>query len=211
MVKDIQAPAAELGEVLRGPITAFGERTGAQMLASIARGAREQSADLNRTARSLAKEVEEELGSGMKTAGVDAGEQLVRGIINGTDSLGDLLKRTISRLIQNSIIGVFRNVLGIFSPSRVMEGFGQQTMEGFAQGMRNTMGPLRETSAVMARTPAVAAATSASAAAAQFNVNFDTSGIPAAMTPREAALSAGWQDVIRETMLQLEQGGFRGG
>lgn len=41
------------------------------------------------------------------------------------------------------------------------------------------------------------------------SLNADFSKLPAPMTPREAALNAGWQDVLRETFLQLEQGGFR--
>ena len=40
-------------------------------------------------------------------------------------------------------------------------------------------------------------------------IRADFSKIPAPLTPREAALSSGFQDVIREVLLQLEQGGFR--
>jgi hypothetical protein len=49
----------------------------------------------------------------------------------------------------------------------------------------------------------------AAAAGPMFNINADFSKVPAPLTPREAALNATWQDVLRETFLQLEQGGFR--
>ena len=64
------------------------------------------------------------------------------------------------------------------------------------------------TTALVAR---VASAPMAQAATGmpQFNINADFSRIPAPMTPREAALSSEFQDLIRETFLQLENGGFR--
>ena len=40
-------------------------------------------------------------------------------------------------------------------------------------------------------------------------VSPNLSRIPATVTPREVALDSAWQEVLRETLLQLEQGGFR--
>lgn len=42
-----------------------------------------------------------------------------------------------------------------------------------------------------------------------FNISADFSSVPAPLTPREAALSAELQELFRETLLQIEQGGFR--
>ena len=74
--------------------------------------------------------------------------------------------------------------------------------------MNSMMADLAQTSAAVAHVTTAPLAQAASQGP-MFNVTADFSKIPAPLTPREAALSSGFQDVIREVLLQLEQGGFR--
>lgn len=144
----------------------------------------------------------------LEETGVEGGRLLIQGIMNGMQDFGQRLKSFIASFIEEFIIFKFKSVLGIFSPSRVFAGFGQEMVRGLQMGMNSMMADLAQTSAAVAQVSMGPVAQAASQGP-MFNVTADFSKIPAPLTPREAALSAGFQDVIREVILQLEQGGFR--
>ena len=74
---------------------------------------------------------------------------------------------------------------------------------------KSMLADLAQISAPASRVPAMQMAAQAPTAGPMLNINADLSRVPATVTPREVALDSAWQDVIRETLLQLEQGGFR--
>jgi hypothetical protein len=128
--------------------------------------------------------------------------------MNGMKDFGSRLKSFIASFLEEFLIFKLKSVLGIFSPSRVFAGFGQDIVRGLQVGMQSMMADLAQTSAMVARVP-MAQMAQAAAAGPMFNINADFSKVPAPLTPREAALSAELQEVFRETLLQIEAGGFR--
>lgn len=74
---------------------------------------------------------------------VQAGKDIVQGLINGlTSQLGRL--REIARQIGDTVSSSVKDFLGIHSPSRVMMEVGNNTMEGFLQGLQDRIPDLRK-------------------------------------------------------------------
>lgn len=75
----------------------------------------------------------------------------------------------------------------------------------------NMLDTFRRTMNMPTGSPAMAIPGAASQLGSGMNLNVDFSQIPAPVTPREVALNSEWQTLLRETLLQLEEGGFRAG
>lgn len=71
------------------------------------------------------------------------GQDLVTGIIQGTLSFGDILKRFLLGFAGRFILGPLSMALGIASPSRVTRGYGINIGEGLVQGIRRMVAPVR--------------------------------------------------------------------
>lgn len=64
----------------------------------------------------------------------DAGSQLIQGLIDGIQSkVNDLMAKVSS--VGGAVKGGFKKVMGIFSPSKVFRGYGQNLMDGLMQGI----------------------------------------------------------------------------
>ena len=77
------------------------------------------------------------------------GKNIVMGLIHGIESAGGALISAAKNLA-GQVLGPFKGVLGLFSPSRVMIGHGQNTVRGLIIGMDSMHGPLEAASARMA-------------------------------------------------------------
>ena len=75
--------------------------------------------------------------STIEGAGVDAGESLIRGFIEGTGNLGDLLVSTIKQIATSLIIGEFNKSLGNKSPSKFAALAGRNTVLGYIKGLKD--------------------------------------------------------------------------
>lgn len=62
------------------------------------------------------------------------GKDMMQGLINGIKNMVSKVKNTVSN-VANSITGTFKRILGISSPSKVMEGYGKNIVEGVSQGI----------------------------------------------------------------------------
>lgn len=65
-----------------------------------------------------------------------AGENTAKGFETGLSNIGSKIASTASNLA-NNVVGIFKSVLDIHSPSRVMFELGAYTIEGFKDGMEN--------------------------------------------------------------------------
>lgn len=67
---------------------------------------------------------------------LQAGKDVVQGLINGIISMGGSLMSAITNLIKDKLPGPVKKVLGIKSPSRVFMKIGRQTMQGLLVGLQ---------------------------------------------------------------------------
>lgn len=105
--------------------------------------------------------------AGEKLASLDwreIGRNLVDGLIKGITSAALPLPGLVGGLA-DTITGAFKDKLQIHSPSRVFEGFGENTVEGYAQGVDNAAP--RAQGAVDAMAPSSPVSTAASSAPRQ--------------------------------------------
>jgi TP901 family phage tail tape measure protein len=80
--------------------------------------------------------------SSLKDRAVNAGRELINGMIDGVTQRWDALRSTVMG-VADSTIGWVRDKLGIKSPSRVFREIGAFTMQGFEDGISgNAGGPL---------------------------------------------------------------------
>lgn len=177
--------------------------------ADIADRARRAAAELDALLEKFQADTGRDLGQRMTELGVDAGVNLMFGLLRGVKDAGDLVKQTLLSLVQAFVGFAFRKALGIFSPSQLTAGFGRQTVEGFVLGMEQSAARLAEASARVARIPAAAFGATAGVSPGLTNVNVSLRNLPRAVTPREQALSGAWQELFSETFRELESGGFR--
>ncbi|AOT24046.1 tape measure protein [Arthrobacter phage Suppi] len=63
------------------------------------------------------------------------GKDIIQGLINGIGSMMGAIGNAIVSLVPGPIVGVFKDLLGIHSPSRVFFGFGVNTVEGYIGGL----------------------------------------------------------------------------
>ncbi|QOP65145.1 tail length tape measure protein [Arthrobacter phage Phives] len=67
----------------------------------------------------------------------NVGRQIIQGLIDGIGSMMGAIGRAILDLVPGPIVGVFKNLLGIHSPSRVFRGFGVNIGEGLILGIKD--------------------------------------------------------------------------
>lgn len=67
----------------------------------------------------------------------NVGRQIIQGLIDGIGSMMGAIGRAILSLVPGPIVGVFKNLLGIHSPSRVFRGFGVNIGEGLILGIQD--------------------------------------------------------------------------
>lgn len=67
---------------------------------------------------------------------LQAGKDIINGLLNGINNAKDAVLNKIGE-IGGSIKDKFANVLSIFSPSRVFEGFGENIVQGLVDGLEN--------------------------------------------------------------------------
>ncbi|AOZ65120.1 tail length tape measure protein [Arthrobacter phage Greenhouse] len=63
------------------------------------------------------------------------GRNIIQGLIDGIGSMMGAIGNAIVSLVPGPIVGVFKDLLGIHSPSRVFFGFGVNTVEGYIGGL----------------------------------------------------------------------------
>ncbi|AYN58496.1 tail length tape measure protein [Arthrobacter phage Liebe] len=74
----------------------------------------------------------------------DVGVQIIQGLIDGISSMMGAIGRAILSLVPGPIVGVFKNLLGIHSPSRVFRGFGVNIGEGLVLGIQDMHGDVED-------------------------------------------------------------------
>lgn len=77
----------------------------------------------------------DKVGVAVREGGEAVGRAFIRGIIEGSEGLGQTLARAMQALAENLIIDVFKDALKISSPSRVMADIGADTVAGFLRGL----------------------------------------------------------------------------
>ncbi len=84
-------------------------------------------------------------GTDLKKAGVELGRELWRGFIDGSLSMVESVKRIMSKIAEDAIVGWLEKTLKIASPSQVMGDLGLQTSAGFVMGLERGMVPVAPT------------------------------------------------------------------
>lgn len=74
----------------------------------------------------------------------ELGNQVMKGFVNGLTQNTDYMSKSIKTLVKG-MVATFKKELKIKSPSRVMMGIGEYTGEGFADGLKNTIGEIKQT------------------------------------------------------------------
>lgn len=70
------------------------------------------------------------------------GKNIVQGLIDGVSSMMGSIGRAILALVPGPIVGVFQDLLGIHSPSRVFRGFGVNIGQGLILGLDDMHGAI---------------------------------------------------------------------
>lgn len=81
---------------------------------------------------------------------LDIGKNIIQGLIDGIKAKITAVKDAITS-VTDAITGKIRNILDIHSPSRVMMELGGYTGEGFALGIKSTIGEIARQSQAMAK------------------------------------------------------------
>lgn len=79
-----------------------------------------------------------------------AGRNVVEGLLNGVKSLGSTVGKFFLDLLPDWIVGPFKSALGIASPSRLFDWFGQMIPAGLVRGVRKGTGAVMGASKGMA-------------------------------------------------------------
>ncbi|WVX87867.1 tape measure protein [Arthrobacter phage Berrie] len=82
------------------------------------------------------------------------GQNIIQGLINGIGSMMGSIGRAILSLVPGPIVGVFKSLLGIHSPSRVFRGFGVNIGEGLILGIQDMHGGVEKAVEKLAGIPA---------------------------------------------------------
>jgi TP901 family phage tail tape measure protein len=70
----------------------------------------------------------------------DAGKNIVQGLINGIEHMGGSLASSVTNFVKANVPGPILKVLGIHSPSTLMQQYGMYTAQGLALGIENNAG-----------------------------------------------------------------------
>ncbi|CAN5579336.1 hypothetical protein BH09ACT8_BH09ACT8_27210 [soil metagenome] len=88
--------------------------------------------------------------AGLAQAGIDAGKNLVQGLINGISGMiGSAVSK--AKELASGVAGAVKGFLGIHSPSRLMQEYGQYTAQGFGIGLENGFEPVLQQAKDMAQ------------------------------------------------------------
>jgi len=110
----------------------------------------------------------------LKDRAIEAGRNMIDGMIGGITSRWDALKTTVTGIGDKSVDWV-KDKLGIHSPSQVFADLGGYTVQGFEKGiLANVDGPLGAISLLSKRLAAIGAGVVISGAAAAGDVAIDT-------------------------------------
>lgn len=82
------------------------------------------------------------------------GKNIIQGLVNGIGSMMGAIGRAILSLVPGPIVGVFKDLLGIHSPSRVFRGFGVNIGEGLILGIQDMHKDVERSVADLAGIPA---------------------------------------------------------
>lgn len=82
------------------------------------------------------------------------GQNIINGLVNGISSMMGAIGRAILSLVPGPIVGVFKDLLGIHSPSRVFRGFGVNIGEGLILGIHDMHHDVERSVAALAAIPA---------------------------------------------------------
>lgn len=82
---------------------------------------------------------------------INTGKNIIIGFWNGIASMGGWLWDQISGFISRNVPGPVKSVLGIFSPSRVMAGFGRDVGRGLVDGISGMEGAVARAAADLAK------------------------------------------------------------
>ncbi|WNO26036.1 tape measure protein [Arthrobacter phage Wildwest] len=93
------------------------------------------------------------------------GQNIIQGLINGIGSMMGKIGAAIVSLVPGPIVGVFKSLLGIHSPSRVFRGFGVNIGEGLILGIHDMYGDVGKAVDKLAGIPANASIASPKIAA----------------------------------------------
>ncbi|UVK63537.1 tape measure protein [Arthrobacter phage Janeemi] len=84
----------------------------------------------------------------------NVGRQIIQGLIDGIGSMMGAIGNAIISLVPGPIVGVFKSLLGIHSPSRVFRGFGVNIGEGLILGIQDMHGGVKKAVEKLAGIPA---------------------------------------------------------
>lgn len=104
--------------------------------------------------------------SGAGTWLLQVGKDIINGLISGVSSMVGAIGNAILGLIPGPIVGVFKDALGIASPSKVFRGFGRNIVEGLVLGTGDKTGDLSATMRGLVTIPDVPAFSSSPASIA---------------------------------------------
>ena len=82
------------------------------------------------------------------------GQNIIQGLVNGIGSMMGAIGSAILSLVPGPIVGVFKDLLGIHSPSRVFRGFGVNIGEGLILGIQDMHADVERSIADLAGIPA---------------------------------------------------------
>jgi len=89
------------------------------------------------------------------TALWSVGQNIVQGLIDGISSMMGAIGRAILSLVPGPIVGVFKDLLGIHSPSRVFRGFGVNIGQGLILGLDDMHGDIESAMTDLVTVPPV--------------------------------------------------------
>lgn len=140
---------------------------------------------------------------GLKDRAIEAGRNMIDGMISGITSRWDALKTTVTGIGDKSVDWV-KDKLGIHSPSRVFAELGGYVMQGFQLGMSNGEGgPLAALGSLSKRLAAIGAGVVISGSAAAGGTMPSASGMAVTINIY-AAPGQGTGDIQRQVEQALE-------
>ena len=135
-------PPAGFGGTASRAVT--GRLAGAQAVEGLSRGQlqavyglfREANLAVGQLSKGLARSTSEEIRAALVPAFSDSGEEAVNGLANGLKGGSSKVGRAAAKLGEDTLRSI-KDVLGIASPSREFRKVGEDSGEGFEQGLKN--------------------------------------------------------------------------
>lgn len=97
----------------------------------------------------------------------NAGRDLINGLLNGIRSLAGTIGSFFLNLLPDWIVGPFKAAMGIASPSKLFDEFGQNTVEGYLRGVEKLQPRLDKRMGALVDAPTLSAEINARAASEQ--------------------------------------------